>query len=166
MSSRVRFRLWEATFCSATLNKHQTDQDKLILTSFRVRLAFGALLAFSELSSEAFRLPEASEGIMERLGLVVMVEVMFIDKSGGCLSPMSRMSSAVGGKASGVVYRGVDVSLKRGSMSDFQLLSHAMIKQTKIHPDRPPASLSTTLTVSGDSLPCVTLCSMKVMYFY
>lgn len=51
-----------------------------------------------DLSSEAFHLPQASEGIMEWLRLVVMVEVMFIDKSGGCLSPMSRMSSAVGGK--------------------------------------------------------------------
>jgi hypothetical protein len=30
------------------------------------------------------RLPEASEGIMEWSELVVMVEVMFIDESGGC----------------------------------------------------------------------------------
>jgi hypothetical protein len=53
-------------------------------TSFRVRLAFGALLGFCELSSETLRLPEASEGIMEWSELVVIVEVMFIDKSGGC----------------------------------------------------------------------------------
>ena len=144
MNSRVRFRLWEATFCLVTLNNNQTNQDKLLLTSFRVRLAFGALLAFNELSSEAFRLPEGSEGIMERLKLVVMVEVMFIDKSGGYLSPMSRISCAVGGKASGVVCRAWMFPSNRGSTSDFQLLSHALIKQTKTHADRPPASFSTT----------------------
>jgi hypothetical protein len=55
-----------------------------VLTSFRVRLAFGALLGFCELSSEALRLPEASEGIMEWSWLAVMVEVMFIGESDGC----------------------------------------------------------------------------------
>jgi hypothetical protein len=99
MGSHVRFRLWEAAFCSDTVSDYQKDQGQLALTSLRVRLAFGALLG---LSSEALRLP-ASEGIIEWSGLVVMVEVMFIDKSGGCLSPMSRVSSAVGGMASGVL---------------------------------------------------------------
>ena len=104
-------------------------------------------------------MPEASEGIMEWSGLVVMVEVMFIDKSGGYLSPMSRMSSAVGGKASGVVCRAWTFPSNRGSTSDFQLLSHAVVKQTKTHPVRPSASL----TVSDDSQPCVTLYSMNYL---
>ena len=83
MGKRVRFRLWEAAFCSVTFNRDKTDKDKP-LTSLRVRLAFGALLEFGVLSSDALRLPEASEGIMEWSELVVMVEVMFIDESGGC----------------------------------------------------------------------------------
>ena len=49
------------------------------LTSLRGRLGFSAPLVFKELSSEALRLPEASEGIMGRSGLLVMVEVVFID---------------------------------------------------------------------------------------
>jgi hypothetical protein len=122
MGGRVRFRLWEAAFCSDTISDYQKDQDKLALTSLRVRLAFGALF---ELSSEALRLPEASEGIIELSGLVVMIEVVFIDKSCGCLSPMSRVSSAVGGMASGVVCPAWSFPSNRGSMSDFQLLSHA-----------------------------------------
>jgi hypothetical protein len=64
-------------------NKNKTDRGKP-LTSLRVRLAFGgAVLEFSELSSEALRLLEASEGGMRWSELVVMVEVMFIDKTGG-----------------------------------------------------------------------------------
>ena len=62
MGSRVRFRLWEAAFCSDTISIYRKDQDEPTLTSLRVRLAFGTLL---ELSSEALRLPEASEGIIE-----------------------------------------------------------------------------------------------------
>ena len=50
-----------------------------VLTSLRGRLGLAAPLVFEELSSEAFRLPEASEGIMGRSELLVMVEVMFID---------------------------------------------------------------------------------------
>ena len=51
--SRVRFRLWETTFCLDTISNYQKDQDKLAFPSSRVRLAFGALL---ELSSEALAL--------------------------------------------------------------------------------------------------------------
>lgn len=50
---RMRFRLWEATNCSDTISDYQKYQDKLALTSLRVRLAFGAPL---ELSSEALAL--------------------------------------------------------------------------------------------------------------
>jgi hypothetical protein len=49
------------------------------LTSLRVRLDLGAAL---ECSSEALRLPEASECIMRWSGFAVIVEVMFIDESG------------------------------------------------------------------------------------
>jgi hypothetical protein len=124
MGKRVRFRLWEAAFCSATFNKDKTDKDSL-LTSLRVRLAFGAVLEFSELSSEALRLLEASEGAMGWSELVVMVDVMFIDKTVVVVTDVACVER-VGGKASGVVCRGSwSFPSNRGLMSDFQLLSHA-----------------------------------------
>ena len=93
MAKRVRFRFWEATFYSwcSTETKHTRVR---LLTFLRVRLAFGAPLEFAALSSEALRLPEASEGIMSLSGLLVIVEVMFIDENGGCCSPTSRVPSA------------------------------------------------------------------------
>jgi hypothetical protein len=119
MGKRVRFRLWEAAFCSATFNKNKTDKDSL-LTSLRVRLAFGAVLEFSELSSEALRLLEASEGAMGWSELVMMVDVMFIDKTGGCCH-RCRVSRARGREGVGRCLPGiVVVPSNRGSMSDFQ----------------------------------------------
>ena len=83
MAKRVRFRLLDAEFYSIQFIKCQTDRIGA-LTSLRVRFAFGAPLEFSELSSEALRLPEASEGAMWSSRLLVRVDVMFIDKGGGC----------------------------------------------------------------------------------
>jgi hypothetical protein len=83
MAKRVRFRFWEAA--SYSLCSEKTKHTRVgLLTSLRVRLAFGAPLEFAALSSEALRLPEASEGLMSLSGLLVMVEVMFIDEIGGC----------------------------------------------------------------------------------
>src|ERR1700761_8955915 len=74
-TKRVRLRLLDAEFCSITINKVQ--EDKLgRLTSLRGRLGFAAPLVFEGLSSEALRLPEVSEEIMGRSGLLVIVEVM------------------------------------------------------------------------------------------
>jgi hypothetical protein len=74
-------RLLDAEFCSITFNKVKVDKIGM-LTSLRGRLGFVAPFVFPEWSSEALRLPEASMG---RSGLLVMVEVMFIDTkvSGG-----------------------------------------------------------------------------------
>ena len=140
--SRVRFRLWEATFCSDTIRYYQKNQDKLAFPSLRVRLAFGALL---ELSSGPLRLPEASEGIIEWSGLIVMVDVMFIDRSGGCLSPMSRVSSAVGGMASGVLCPAWSFPSNRGARCrTFNYCLTPVITVTIRCPDRPPTAPFTT----------------------
>ena len=82
-SEHVRLRLLDAEFCSITFNEVNVDKIR-ILTSLRGRLAFAAPFVFARWSSEALRLLEASDGIMGRSGLLVMVEVMFIDtKVGG-----------------------------------------------------------------------------------
>jgi hypothetical protein len=78
MAKRIRLRFWEAEFCSMTFNIVQRDGIEE-LTSLRVRLGLGAPL---ELSSEALRLPEASECFMRWSRFAVIVEVMFIDESG------------------------------------------------------------------------------------
>ena len=77
-TKRVRLRLLDAEFCSITFNKAKVGKIEG-LTSLRGRFDFSAPLVFRELSSGALRLTEASEGIMGRSGLLVMVEVMFID---------------------------------------------------------------------------------------
>ena len=82
-TKHVRLRLLDVEFYSITFSKVKVDKIR-ILTSLRGRLAFAAPFVFAEWSSEALRLPEASEGIIGRSGLLVMVEVMFIDtKVGG-----------------------------------------------------------------------------------
>jgi len=63
-------------FHNTILSRDRTDRVGL-LTSLRVRFVFGAPLVFTELSSEALRLPAASEGIMGWSRLLMMVEVMF-----------------------------------------------------------------------------------------
>jgi hypothetical protein len=77
-TKRVRLRLLDAEFCPISFNRAKVDKIGR-LTSLRGRLDLSAPFVVRELSSEALRLPEASEGIMGRSGLVVMVEVMFID---------------------------------------------------------------------------------------
>jgi hypothetical protein len=99
-----------------------------LLTSLRVRLAFGAPLEFAALSSEALRLPEASEGLMGLSGLLVMVEVMFIDEIGGCDCQCRACRSAMGGMASGVR---VVVVVSRLARSDFECAFLTVIHQQK-----------------------------------
>jgi len=72
-------------------------------------------------------LPEASEGIMEWSGLDVMVEVRFIDKSGGCWD-QSRVRRArwAGRRRTMSAGRRGRFPQTGGSRSDFQLLSHAL----------------------------------------
>ncbi len=57
-------------------NWEKTDKYELLI-SLRLCFAFGVVLGFCELLSEALHLPEASEGIW-RSWLVVMVKVIFI----------------------------------------------------------------------------------------
>ena len=112
-----------------------------MLTSLRVRFAFGAVLELGALSSEALRLPEASEGIMGWSGLVVMVEVMFIDKSGGCCRRCRVCRARWAGRRRALFAgRSGRLARTRARGRTFNYCLTLMIKQ-QTQPDRPPAKL-------------------------